>query len=87
MDEHADAKDSNEDRVGYQAGLVLEDTPFDAACFESALAPASLLRFVGGHCLRKARRSIWGTFGRGSCSTVEWTLGDERLIDVLVLCR
>lgn len=50
VDEHADAKDGDEDGVRNHVGSVLEDAPGDGACLECALAPTSQLRFVGRHC-------------------------------------
>lgn len=49
VNKHADTEDGDEYGVGGQIGLVLENAPLDTACFEVALAPASLLRFVGRH--------------------------------------
>jgi hypothetical protein len=43
MNKHADTEDGDEECVGLEVWLVLEDAPFDAACFEITLAPASLL--------------------------------------------
>jgi len=51
MNKHADAEDGNEDGVGCKVWLVLKDAPFDAARFEVAFSPASLVRSVGRHCL------------------------------------
>jgi len=51
VNKHADAEDGDEDCVGGKIWLVLEDAPLDAACFEVTVAPTSLLRFIGSHCL------------------------------------
>ena len=49
VNEHADAENGDEDCVGGKVWLVLEDAPLDATCFEVAIAPTSLLRFIGSH--------------------------------------
>jgi len=51
VNKHADAENGDEDCVGGKVRLVLKDAPLDAACFEVAFAPTSLLRFIGSHCL------------------------------------
>ena len=51
VNKHADAENGDEDCVGGEVWLVLEDAPLDAACFEVTLSPTSLLRFIGSHCL------------------------------------
>jgi hypothetical protein len=51
MNKHADAKDGDEDGVGWEVGLVLEDAPFHRTSLKVALAPTSLLRFIGRHCM------------------------------------
>ena len=49
VNKHADAENGDEDCVGGKVWLVLEDAPLDATCFEVAIAPTSLLRFIGSH--------------------------------------
>lgn len=51
VDNHADAENGDEEGVGGEVWLVLEDAPFDVACFEVTFAPASLVRSIGRHCL------------------------------------
>lgn len=52
VDKQADAKDCDEEGVGRQAGLVLEDALLDAACFERAV-PDTSLRVLGRHDLER----------------------------------
>ena len=89
VDEHADAEHGDEDGVCYQIGSVLEDAPFDRACLEGALAPASLLRFVGRHCslfVKVLPRSIVKSCGCGGVGLLRAMSVDDSLIDVFVLC-
>lgn len=58
MGHHADAEECNEESIGWQARLVLEDAPFDGARLEVAVAPAALLRFFGRHRLKIGTKLI-----------------------------
>lgn len=60
VDQHADTEYGDEQGVRWQAWLILEDRPFDAACFEGAAAPTTLLRVVGRHCLVCLRDVLQG---------------------------